>query len=200
VKLRSDVDRPPVWLSEPGDDDSERPTPEHDSFHADSIIVDGESRADRVGIADVSGADDDRSFLAEPDFDTETVYVETIRVQECFRIQLCRISWASDEIHTNYGRTLRPYDEQCGVEERVYVAVFIRIPDALEEESVNSYGSSLGGGGCRAGRGAAGGGGGDASMSSGASSASTGGEDDPTPAETTDAVTRTATNETGGGQ
>lgn len=143
--VRVDTDRSPIWLAESDGDD--RPTEgQLDRLH-DSIVVDGDARADRISVAD---AVDDRveSFLAATDFETETVYVEIGEVRECFEHVLCRIGWSATEISTDYTRRSRPYTEHCEVDEWVIEARFVRIPDALDADDVHSYSSSTGTGVC----------------------------------------------------
>lgn len=146
VTVRSDADRPPVWFGD--EDGSDRPGAGERHYHGDRTIIDGEDRADRVRVAGAVDAEPVRSFLDETDFEAETVYLEVNQVEECFRLELCRIQWRPDDVETDYGRVLRPYDERCDADARVYEARLIRIPDALDHEDVNSYGSSVGGGAC----------------------------------------------------
>ncbi|MDG5778719.1 hypothetical protein VB773_20985 [Haloarculaceae archaeon H-GB2-1] len=148
VLIRAHMDRPPVWLNEPGSDDSGRPTPRPDGHHIESIVLDSEARADRLSVdADV---DSTRvtSFLQATDFEAETVFVETIRVEECFRLDLCRISWQPEKVSTDYTRRNRPWDEQCAVDEQVYEVRIIRISDAIDSDDVSAGSTSIGTGGC----------------------------------------------------
>lgn len=110
-------------------------------------LIDTSSKAEEVSVAD--GFDRKRvsSFVAETDFDSETLYLESKRVRECFELRLCGISWDSDRVRTHYVRSLRPYDEYCAVDERVAESRLIRLPVALDARSVSSYGSSTSGSG-----------------------------------------------------
>lgn len=179
--VRVDSDGKPVWLSDADGDGP--PTPRRRERHLDSVVVDTDARADRLSMVDDVDAEAVGSFLDSTDFDAETVYVETIRVEECFRLDLCRISWQADEVSTDYSRRTRPYDERCGVDERVFETRLIRIPDPLDADSVRGHGSSIGTGAChrsRPGPGAEGG------ESSGEATAPESGEATPAEANTTD--------------
>lgn len=146
--VRVGTDRPPVWLADPNGDGGGRPTPRREDRYIGSIVVDSESRADRLSTAEpVDGAGVD-SFLGATDFGAETVYIETIGVEECFRLELCRISWQPDDVSTDYARRSRPYDEQCAVDERVFEARLVRLPDAIDADRVRGGSTSIGTGAC----------------------------------------------------
>lgn len=146
--LRTNADRQPIWLGDSDDEADDRPTAAERERWRDSVIVDDSARAERIRVADTADRDRVESFLAETDFEAETVYVEMGNVEECFRLTLCRISWTPTEISTDYSRRTRPYTERCEVDEWVLEARLIRIPDAIEEDDVNTYSSSIGGGSC----------------------------------------------------
>lgn len=152
-----------------------RPTASERDRWRDSLVIDESSRADRLGIVDTVDREQVESFLAATDFENETVYVEMVEVEECFRLNLCHINWTSTEISTDYTRRSRPYTERCAVEELVIEARFIRIQDVLEASEVNGYSSSVGTGACdrRQGR--------------------TEGEEDAAPASASERTTRTGT-------
>ncbi|OTF01918.1 hypothetical protein [Halorubrum sp. SD683] len=144
--VRVDADRPPIWLAESDGDD--RPTQAQFERWRDSIVVDGDARADRISVADTVDGDRVASFLAATDFDAETVFVDLGEVRACFELALCRIGWSATEISTDYARRSRPYTEHCAVDEWVIEARFVRIPDALDADDVHSYSSSIGTGVC----------------------------------------------------
>lgn len=153
--LRVDTDRPPVWLAKPDSEADGRPTAsERDRWH-DSIVVDDSARADRLSVADPVDREQVVSFFTATNFETATVYVEMEAVEECFRLDLCHVSWTPTEISTDYTRRSRSYTERCEVEEWVIEARLIRIPDAIEADNVNSYSSSTGTGACDRHRGGA---------------------------------------------
>jgi len=171
LPLRVDADRPPIWFAESSGGDAGRPTASDRDRWRDSFVVDDSGRAERVGVAESADRERVESFLAATDFEAETVYVETSQVEACFRLDLCRVGWTPTEISTDYARRSRSYTERCEVDEWVFEARLIRIPDALDADSVNGYSSSIGTGACdrRRGRaeGASGGGPGPASESGG---------------------------------
>ncbi|MEF8829743.1 MAG: hypothetical protein V5A49_11955 [Haloarcula sp.] len=143
VVTRVDADRQPVWLG-----NGSRPTENRHSRGIESEVIDTAAKADRLAVAE----DVDRSliepFLDGTDFDTETVYIQSVTVEECFRLTLCQISWTTNKISTDYGRVSRPYDELCAAGNTVYAIWVIRIPDTLDADDINSYSSSIGGHGC----------------------------------------------------
>jgi hypothetical protein len=148
VLVRAGTDRQPIWLADPDSDDDGRPTPRPDQRHIGSVVVDSESRADRLSVAaDVDG-EAVQSFLAATDFDAETVFVETVRVEECFRLSLCRISWQPQKISTDYTTRSRSWDEACAVDEWVFEARLIRIPEAIRTGSRSARSTSIGTGAC----------------------------------------------------
>ena len=144
VVTRVNTDRQPVWL----DDGDGRPTERPHSRGLESEVIDTAGKADRLAVAE--GVDRSRieAFLDETDFETETVYLQSVVIEECFRLSLCRVSWTTDKISTDYGRVSRPYDEACTAGNTVYAVWFIRIPDALDADDISSYSSSIGGRGC----------------------------------------------------
>jgi len=172
VVSRVDTDRRPVWL----DDGNGRPTESRHSRRLVSEIIDTASKADQITLAE----DMDRStidpFLDETDFETETVYLQSAIVEECFRLTLCQISWTTDKISTDYGRVSRPYDELCTAGNKVYSVWFIRIPDTVNAEDVSSYSSSIGGSSCDGQRASAEGGSGSGTAPSSDRRIRTGGE------------------------
>lgn len=115
------------------------------SSHLTHTLIDTQSKAQHLTVADSSDSDQVSSFVAATDFDSETLYLESKRVQECFRLQLCNISWQSKKVRTHYVRTLRSYDERCAVDKHAIESRLIRFPATLDEESVNAHGSSISG-------------------------------------------------------
>ncbi|EMA08824.1 hypothetical protein C437_07702 [Haloarcula vallismortis ATCC 29715] len=144
VVSRVDTDRRPVWLA----DSDGRPTESRHSRRLMSEVIDTASKADQIALTEDVDRSTIDSFLGETDFETESVYLQSAIVEECFRLTLCQISWATDTISTDYGRVSRPYDEPCTAGNEVYSVWFIRIPDTLNADDVSSYSSSIGGSGC----------------------------------------------------
>ncbi|MDS0222720.1 hypothetical protein NDI54_15345 [Haloarcula sp. S1AR25-5A] len=143
IVTRADTDRQPVWVEDDG-----RPTESHYSDRLESEVIDSASKADRITVTD----DVDRSpidaFLNETDFETETVYLQRVLVEECFRLTLCQISWTTDQISTDYGRVTRPYTDLCTDGNTVYAVWFIRIPEPINADEISSYSSSISGSAC----------------------------------------------------
>jgi len=158
--VRADTTWPPVRLDEPGRETPETPERAHISGRITNAVVGSASRADRLAVTDgVTVSDEDgtggdrdaaaavAAFVDETDFDSEAIYLQSTRVRECFRLKLCHVAWQSDSIDTDYTQRLRPYDERCEADAHVFESRLIRIPAALDEESVSSYSSSIGGSG-----------------------------------------------------
>ena len=141
--FRSGGDSPPIRL-EDGDGQSTGSDrwarQSHRHAHA---VIDTRSRAEELVIADGPDAESVSSFLSATDFEAETLYLETIGVAECFRLELCAVSWAAGEVQTDYVRRSRPYDERCSADAEVLESRLVRIPASLDADEVNSYGSSI---------------------------------------------------------
>lgn len=146
--LRVDTDGPPIWLAKPNGEADDRPTASERDRWRESIVVDAPARADRISVVDDADREQVESFFAATDFAAETVYVEMGAVKDCFRLELCHVSWTPTEISTDYSRESRSYTERCAVDEWVVEARLIRIPDAIEADDVNGYSSSVGTGTC----------------------------------------------------
>jgi hypothetical protein len=146
--LRVDADRQPIWLAKSNSEADGRPTASERDRWRESIVVDDTARADRLGVVETVDREQVESFFAATDFEVETVYIEMGAVEECFRLDLCHISWTPTEISTDYTRRIRPYTERCAVDEWVVEARLIRIPDTIEADNVNGYSSSVGTGAC----------------------------------------------------
>lgn len=151
ILVRVDTDRQPVWLADEDSEDGGRPTPRPDARHIDSVVVDSEARAGRLSVDPEADGTRVASFLSETDFGDETVVVETVQVEECFRLELCRISWQPEKVSTDYTRRSRHWDEPCAVDERVFESRLIRIPDAIDADGIRAGSTSIGTGACRPG-------------------------------------------------
>ena len=146
--LRVDTDRPPIWLGESdGEPGSRRTTNEPDNIR-EFIIVDNSARATRINVSERVDGGRVESFLSATDFGAETVYIDTVTVEECMRLKLCLVGWTATSISTDYSRRSRPYTARCGVDERVIEARLIRIPDAIEADDVHKHSRSIGSGVC----------------------------------------------------
>lgn len=147
VHLRSDSATPPIEFEANETRDIDASMRRGPTVRFSNELIDTSSKAEDVSVGD--GFDRERvsSFVAETDFDSETLYLESKRVRECFELHLCGISWNTDRVRTHYVRSLRPYDEQCTVDAWVTESRLIRLPVALDADSVSSYGSSTSGSG-----------------------------------------------------
>ena len=150
---RTNSAQPPLRLreTESGEDESLSRLSEH---YPQMTLVDSASMADRLvdDAPDSDDGDDDTdlaSFVSETDFDTESLYLETRQVEQCFRLSLCYISWQGNEIRTDYGRVVRPYEEQCTAEATAFESRLFRLPVALDADEINGYGSSTSSSRCR---------------------------------------------------
>jgi hypothetical protein len=146
VLLRADTELPPVRPAETDRRSGDASRHEHGFSHGRDVL-DSRSSGRALTVADDVDGEAVSSFVSGTDFDDETLYLESIRVEECFRLRLCYVSWQSDEVETDYVRELRPYDERCGTDERVFESRLVRLPVALDEDAVNSYRSSISGSG-----------------------------------------------------
>ena len=155
---RADADRPPIRFVEDDDRNDSDDGDETDSslwrhgHYTGTKVIDNAATADRL-VVDSDGNDraestDLSTFRSETDFESETLYLENRRLRQCYRLSLCYISWDTG-IETDYGRLLRPYDELCAVDTRVFESRLIRLPVALDADEINRFGSSTSSSRCR---------------------------------------------------
>lgn len=163
ILVRADTAWPPVLLDDPDRERPETPERDHVSGHITNEVIGSQSRADRLTVTDgvTAGGEETETdgeggadaagavsaFVAETDFETESLYLQSSRVSECFRLRLCHVSWQSDSVDTDYTRQLRPYDERCEADAHVFESRLIRLPVALDGDGVHSYSSGIGGSG-----------------------------------------------------
>jgi len=146
--VRAGTERPPLRLAEPDSETADEDWNKLDRRITHEVISTPET-AERLTIAAGVETDADiESFVSETAFDSETLFLETTMVQECFRLDLCWVSWGAEEIGTDYARILRDYDEACSDDTTVMESRLIRLPVALDEESVHSFGTTIGSGSC----------------------------------------------------
>ena len=146
VHLRHDAETPPIWYAEV--DSPVDPVTDSPEWYTTRKVVASPADRDRLGYADVEGADAARAFAAETDFERETLYLESKRVQACFRHELCHVTWSSTEVDTDYGRYYRDADVACELDVEEQASWLVRIPDTLNPSSIRSHGSGLSGSGC----------------------------------------------------
>jgi len=145
VVRRSAATNPPIRPPDFEREQSDSLNGDSLSFRAEHSVLDTASKAAGLTVDDGAAI---AAFVSQTDFDQETLYLETALVEECYRLQLCSISWQSDKIETDYARLLRPYDERCTADSSVFESRLIRLPVSLDADAVNAFGSSIGRGTC----------------------------------------------------
>lgn len=145
VMLRGGSEVPPIRPPDFERTQSNPPEYDYRSFRSDHRVIGSQSTADGITADDGEAVSE---FVSRTDFENETLYLESTLVQECYRLRLCEVSWGPDTIGTEYARHLRPYDEQCATETRVFESRLIRLPVALDADAVHSFSSSVGRGQC----------------------------------------------------
>ncbi|ELZ28243.1 hypothetical protein C475_05540 [Halosimplex carlsbadense 2-9-1] len=158
VTLRAeeaDYDDPLAWFVP---DPADRPTAggtveptarETEGLVADEATAETFAVADRVTESEVSaGAETARSFVAETDFDSETLLVDWRPVEACYRLVLCHVVWNDGEVETRYGRFLRDADVACESGERDARVTIARLPAPLDPTEFEMGGSGVASGEC----------------------------------------------------
>lgn len=133
--VRAPDEQPPVWLPEEGATES---TPTRN--HARGFVA-SDAAADRLAYRDVHGVEAARQFVADTDFAAETLYFQTRLARECYRLELCSVTWSSTDIHTQFGSRLRDAETACETDERDAVSVLVRLPEALDPDRISGSGS-----------------------------------------------------------
>ncbi|WP_208023616.1 hypothetical protein [Halorussus pelagicus] len=149
--LRRSEEEPTVLVpSEDQRDTTTAPSSDQppDAARRRGVVASAET-ADRLWVADVDGAAEARQFVADTDFDGETIYVEYHSVRECHSLELCSVTWSETEIDTSYGSYYRDPDTSCRAEAKDGVSWLIRIPEALDPEAIRGHGSGWSSSGCR---------------------------------------------------
>lgn len=149
VALRNQDNTRIVWFDDelPASPDS-TPDDRHRISDAEAGLIADEGDAAELRFADVDGVDDARRFVDETDFDSETLVLETTRVPECYRLELCGATWSESDYHTYYGRVLRPADVACETDAWDRVSHLIRLPAVLDPSEITGRGSGTSGSGC----------------------------------------------------
>lgn len=146
VVRRAATERPPIALGDRETETSDS-RPGTRLLRGGHAVIDSRAEAERLTVAPGIDGDEVTAFVDETDFQEATLYLETDRVRECFRHQLCSVSWQPTEVDTSYVRQIRAWDEACTVDERVLETRLIRIPAALNADEVNGFGTSTSSGG-----------------------------------------------------
>ncbi|MFB6175644.1 MAG: hypothetical protein ABEI99_00595 [Halobaculum sp.] len=142
--LRAETDRPPVWVADSAGEGTGRPTPRSDERFLESTMLSTPTEASQVAVA---GVEKSRvtPFVENTDFDSQSVYLETIRVRDCVRLVLCDIAWSADSISTAYADRIRPYDERCSATAWAYEVRLIRIPAVFPPGEPSQHSTRVGG-------------------------------------------------------
>lgn len=122
---------------------------QHRNVRSDwSVLVSEEGLID-LTFNDVPEARELRSFTAATEFDSASICLVSMPVEACYEIRLQSITIERDEIenddlhpHTDFCRTYRPADVECGLEERHTVGFAIRVPVAAERSTGSGRGLS----------------------------------------------------------
>jgi hypothetical protein len=146
VVLRSESDRPSIQLSSENEP-TDTPPGDRQARRNSHGVIDSATQSQRLSLADGVDQESVSAFMRATNFDTETVFLESVSVEECYRLQLCRIGWQASEIRTDYTRILRPYDEACAVDTTVYESRLVRLPTPLDGDAVRSFQTSVTGSG-----------------------------------------------------
>jgi hypothetical protein len=142
VTLRADeadYDDPLAWfVPDPADRPTAGATPEPTARQTEGLVADAATAetlrvSDRAVVTEVSAsAETARQFVAETDFEGETLLVEGRAVEACYRLVLCHVTWDDGEVETRYGRFLRDADVACETDERDAHVTIARLPVALD--------------------------------------------------------------------
>ncbi|WP_123536959.1 hypothetical protein [Halosimplex salinum] len=142
VTLRADeadYSDPLAWfVPDPADRPTAGGTVRSTDREAEGLIAD-EATAETLTVSDratetevSASAETARSFVAETDFDSETLLLENRSVEECYRQVLCYVTWDDGEVETRYGRFLRDADVACESGERDARTIIARLPVAID--------------------------------------------------------------------
>jgi len=114
----------------------------------DEGIIADEATAATLSFADVEGSEDARAFVEATDFDSESVYLHQTPLGDCYRLELCSVSWGGEELSLWYVPVLHDYDVACSSDERDTLATFVRIPATLDPDQAVDVERSNRGGQC----------------------------------------------------
>lgn len=142
VRLRNPNSAPVVTHGTP------TPTVQEGRIWGHLLVTDTET-ANALTFADVDGVERARTFLKKTDFSTETVYVEQRELGECYTRRICWVRWTTASIETAYTTELRDADVACSADAIDVVATLIRLPAALDPDTITRYGSRGGSDYCR---------------------------------------------------
>jgi len=151
----SDYDHPLAWfVPDPDDRPTAGATVDPSDRQIGGLIADEATAAtltfsDRAVETDASaGVETARQFVAETDFDGETLLVDRYPVEACYRLVLCYVAWADGEVEVRYGRFLRGADVACESGERDSQVALARLPVALDPDEFEMGSTGVASGRC----------------------------------------------------
>lgn len=113
-----------------------------------SVIVSEEDLAE-LTFGDAPETEQLRSFAAATDFDSSSLYLFAMGVDDCYEIRLQSLTVGRDDLETGdlhpraqFCRTYRPADVECDVEETHTVGFAIRLSIAAERSTGSGHGMS----------------------------------------------------------
>ncbi|WP_459194339.1 hypothetical protein [Halosimplex sp. J119] len=144
-----------AWFLDPDDRPTDGRTVERRDRVTRGLVAD-RATAETLTIDDAAVAETEfsdsaeavREFVAETDFDRETLYLHHELTDECYRLVLCYVSWADREVEISYGQFLRDHDVACEADARDGQATLVRIPAALDPEQYELGGTGVSNGHC----------------------------------------------------
>ncbi|MFC6988527.1 hypothetical protein ACFQJD_07030 [Haloplanus sp. GCM10025708] len=138
VSLRNPTGDPVFLVDESTAEGEREPRPEY-GFVADAEAASALSFADPV-----DGVDEARAFLDETTYDSETVYYVQQSINECYWLEFCYVTWSETDVDVQFSRRLRDAQASCDADSEDGHATFVRLPEALDTDSINSYGMGVG--------------------------------------------------------
>ena len=139
--LRGDDDGVIAWFAEDVDRSGDSTGDSDDATGAGTLppherrdegVIADEAMAATLSFGDVEGAEEARAFVEATDFDSESIYLDQTPLGDCYRLELCSVSWGGEELSLRYVSVLRDYDVACSAKERDTLATFVRVPVALD--------------------------------------------------------------------
>jgi hypothetical protein len=144
VWFAEDVDRSGDGSADSGTTTDAETIPPRD--RRDEGLITDEAAAATLSFSDVEGSEEARAFVEATDFDSESIYLHQTPLGDCYRLELCSVSWGGEEVSLWYTPVLYDYDVACSAEERDTLATFVRIPAVLDpDQSVDVERSNRGG-------------------------------------------------------
>lgn len=129
--VRQSTVEPLFWRGERSTEGERRP--------GGNLYVSAADDLDDVTFADSDTAAELAAFVRGTDFDSESVFVQTRAIQQCYDLRLRGVWREDDGIQTSFCSSLRPADAACSRDEEETVGVGIRLP--FTGEDFSSFGS-----------------------------------------------------------